>query len=231
MKFKPGKWKDPRLFEFDHFTEAINLKVTEVYDDMTRESQTIGSKAGSLPWGLISVGDTVELTNSIGMGMFYAAGDIGVVKSFGRRDRTWAGKQLIEIRWNKSGNISSNFINRFRKVLTEAANDAIIKNESTHLPNDATERKAIPVGTGFIDYFPDAMVAVAKLSKIGNDQHNPGKPLHWDRSKSGDESDALMRHFLERGTIDTDGVRHSAKVAWRAMALLQKELEHDNKRA
>ena len=93
------------------------------------------------------------------------------------------------------------------------------------LPSDPAERKAIPVATGFVDYFPDAMAAVAELSKIGNEQHNPGKPLHWDRSKSGDESDAMMRHFLQRGTLDTDGIRHSAKVAWRAMALLQKEIE------
>jgi hypothetical protein len=95
----------------------------------------------------------------------------------------------------------------------------------TALPEDAAARKALPIATGFVDYFPDAMAAVAELSRIGNDQHNPGKPLHWDRSKSGDESDALMRHFLQRGTIDTDGVRHSAKVAWRAMAMLQKEIE------
>lgn len=95
------------------------------------------------------------------------------------------------------------------------------------LPTEATVRKGIPIATGFIDYFPDAMVAVAELSRIGNDQHNPGKALFWDRSKSGDESDALMRHFLDRGTIDSDGVRHSAKVAWRAMALLQKEIEHE----
>lgn len=93
------------------------------------------------------------------------------------------------------------------------------------LPTDPKKRKDVPIATGFVDYFPDAMVAVAELSRIGNEQHNPGKPLHWDRSKSGDESDALMRHFLERGTFDTDGVRHSVKVAWRAMALLQKELE------
>lgn len=93
------------------------------------------------------------------------------------------------------------------------------------LPVDAAARKAIPVATGFVDYFPRAMIAVAELSRIGNDQHNPGKPLHWDRNKSGDEADALMRHFIERGTIDTDGVRHSAKTAWRAMALLEKELE------
>lgn len=94
-----------------------------------------------------------------------------------------------------------------------------------HLPADANARKALPIATGVIDYFPDAIVAVAELSRIGNDQHNPGAPLHWDRSKSTDEGDALMRHFVERGTVDSDGVRHSTKVAWRALALLQKEIE------
>jgi len=93
------------------------------------------------------------------------------------------------------------------------------------LPTDPAARKTVPIATGFIDYFPEAIAAIAALSQIGNDQHNPGKPLFWDRSKSGDESDALMRHFLERGTLDTDGVRHSTKVAWRALAMLQKELE------
>lgn len=93
------------------------------------------------------------------------------------------------------------------------------------LPTNAADRKNIPLATGFIDYFPDAIAAVAALSKIGNDQHNPGQPLHWNRSKSTDQADTLMRHFLERGTIDTDGVRHSTKVAWRALALLQLELE------
>lgn len=96
------------------------------------------------------------------------------------------------------------------------------------ITTEAALRKAVPIATGFIDYFPDAIACVAELSKVGNDQHNPDKPLHWDRSKSGDESDALMRHFLERGTLDTDGIRHTAKVAWRAMALLQKELESES---
>jgi hypothetical protein len=93
------------------------------------------------------------------------------------------------------------------------------------LPTDPKARKAVPIATGVLDYFPDAIAAVAELSRIGGQQHNPGKPLHWDRSKSGDESDALIRHFMERGAVDSDGVRHSAKVAWRALALLQKELE------
>lgn len=93
------------------------------------------------------------------------------------------------------------------------------------LPTSADERKRIPVTTGFLDYFPAAIAEVAKLSLAGNDQHNPGTPLHWDKSKSTDEADALLRHLMERGTFDTDGQRHSAKVAWRAMALLQRELE------
>ena len=93
------------------------------------------------------------------------------------------------------------------------------------LPTDPKARKAIPIATGCLDYFPKALAAVAELSRIGSEQHNPGQPLRWDRSKSSDEADALIRHFLERGAIDIDGVRHSAKVAWRALALLEKEIE------
>jgi hypothetical protein len=93
------------------------------------------------------------------------------------------------------------------------------------LPTDAKARKEIPIATGVLDYFPKALAAIARVSFIGNEQHNPGTPLHWDRSKSTDEADALMRHFLERGTLDKDGQPHSAKVAWRALALLEKELE------
>lgn len=89
----------------------------------------------------------------------------------------------------------------------------------------AEQRKQRPLASGVLDYFPDALLEVALVSWTGNEQHNPGTPVHWDRSKSGDEADALMRHLLERGTRDTDGMRHSAKVAWRALALLQKEIE------
>lgn len=99
------------------------------------------------------------------------------------------------------------------------------------LPIEAAARKKIPIATGCVDYFPDALAAVAELSRIGNEQHNPGKPLFWDRTKSTDEADTLMRHFLERGTKDIDGVRHSAKVAWRALALLQKEIEAEREPA
>jgi len=89
------------------------------------------------------------------------------------------------------------------------------------------KRKQLPVYSGVLKYFPDALAEVSKVSRAGNEQHNPDKPLHWDRSKSTDELDALTRHLLEAGKIDTDGIRHSAKIAWRALAHLQKEIEND----
>jgi len=94
------------------------------------------------------------------------------------------------------------------------------------LPAEAQARKEYPIVTGVLDYFPDAIAAVARVSFLGNQQHNPGQRLHWDRTKSNDYADTLGRHLLERGTIDADGIRHSAKLAWRALALLQVELEN-----
>ena len=91
------------------------------------------------------------------------------------------------------------------------------------------KRKEIAVYSGVLKYFPDAIKEVARCSYRGNQQHNPNTKLHWDRSKSGDELDALSRHLLDAGTFDSDGIRHSAKVAWRALANLQKEIENDTK--
>jgi hypothetical protein len=94
--------------------------------------------------------------------------------------------------------------------------------------DEARRRKGIPLYSGGLSYFPLAFEALAELSRIGNDQHNPGSPLHWDRSKSGDELDALMRHLTDRAkgeVFDTDKVRHLTKVFWRAGAALQKEIE------
>lgn len=84
------------------------------------------------------------------------------------------------------------------------------------LPTNSAERKAIPLCTGLLDYFPSALVAVAAHSQRSNDQHNPGEPLHWARDKSNDHLDALLRHLLERDLVG---------VAWRALAALQIECE------
>jgi len=94
------------------------------------------------------------------------------------------------------------------------------------IPTDSKERKEAPVFSGFMSYFPLAMVEVARLSKAGNDKHNPGMPLHWSREKSCDHGDCLVRHQLEWDEIDEeDGFYHAVKVAWRAMAQLEVLLE------
>lgn len=92
------------------------------------------------------------------------------------------------------------------------------------------KRKDTPVFSGVLKYFPDAIMEVARVSKVGNDQHNPGEPMHWAKEKSSDEPDALVRHLIDHGkgiVFDTDGQRHLSKVAWRALALLQRELENE----
>jgi hypothetical protein len=90
------------------------------------------------------------------------------------------------------------------------------------------DRKESPVYSGVLKYFPDAIIEISKCSYKGQQQHNPDKPLAWDRSKSGDDLDALSRHLLQAGSLDSDGIRHSAKVCWRALANLQKEIERDS---
>jgi hypothetical protein len=101
-----------------------------------------------------------------------------------------------------------------------------LERESIIMETDKNKRKQIPIFTGLIKYFPKALAEVARVSYIGNQQHHPDKPLHWDRAKSTDELDALTRHLFQAGETDTDGMRHSAKVAWRALANLEKELEN-----
>lgn len=98
-----------------------------------------------------------------------------------------------------------------------------------HNEMTAAERKERPLYRGVLKYFPDALMDVARLSKIGSDQHSPGQPMRWAKEKSTDHGDCILRHLLDAGTVDTDGVRHSAKVAWRALALLQIEIEEERK--
>lgn len=107
-----------------------------------------------------------------------------------------------------------------------ATAERLASNQSSLLPTDPAARKSIPLCTGVLDYFPDALAAVAMCSKDGNDQHNPGEPLHWAREKSSDHADCIARHLVDRGKMDERGIRHSARMAWRALALLQLEIEN-----
>jgi hypothetical protein len=91
--------------------------------------------------------------------------------------------------------------------------------------SEAQARKDKPLYRGLLQYFPDSLMAVAELSRIANEQHNPGQPMHWAFGKSPDHLDCLLRHMADAGTLDSDGVLHDVKVAWRALAHLQTLLE------
>lgn len=103
------------------------------------------------------------------------------------------------------------------------------------LTTDKEARKRQPIFRGMLMYFPDACAAVAELSLIGNEQHNPGEELHWSRGKSDDHPDCVIRHLIDAGkdwkAMDDDGVLHAVKAAWRALAMAQIALEnaqHEN---
>lgn len=106
--------------------------------------------------------------------------------------------------------------------------DSYIKWEYT-TSADNFNRKKMPVFTGVLKYFPNAIKYISKVSQAGNDQHHPNKPLHWDKSKSADHTDALARHLIDhsQNPIDDDGMLHLGKVAWRALAALEMYLEND----
>lgn len=54
------------------------------------------------------------------------------------------------------------------------------------LSTDSAARKGFPLAEGLLDYFPDALAAVAEVSFHGNQKHNPGQPMHHSRGKSTD---------------------------------------------
>ena len=96
-------------------------------------------------------------------------------------------------------------------------------------PDKAADRKATPVYSGVLKYFPNALKEVSKCSLAGQKQHNQGDELYWDKSKSFDNEDALVRHLIDHSVnpMDDDNVLHLAKCAWRALAALEIYLENE----
>jgi len=91
--------------------------------------------------------------------------------------------------------------------------------------SNSKARKETPVWGGVLNYFPDAVAAVARVSFKGNEKHNKGEPLHWARDKSTDQEDCIVRHMLNPYELDEDGELHIVHVAWRALAAAQLALE------
>jgi hypothetical protein len=87
---------------------------------------------------------------------------------------------------------------------------------------NSEERKAVPIHAFMTGYFPDALWALARLSKKANDKHNPGEPMHWARGKSTDQLECAQRHLFTPFEIDPETEQPElAAVAWRALAELQ----------
>lgn len=104
------------------------------------------------------------------------------------------------------------------------------------LPTDRDARNALPIWDGCIAYFPDVWAEVAKVSVLGNRQHNLGAKLHWDTTVSTDHKNKAMRHMLddELGEVmdDKGETFHLAKAVWRLSAALQLRIwERDGKDA
>lgn len=69
------------------------------------------------------------------------------------------------------------------------------------LGTDSNDRKNIPVFSGVLKYAPAALAGVARISKAGNDKHNPGQELHHARGKAADHPDCIIRHTMDAADI------------------------------
>jgi hypothetical protein len=107
-----------------------------------------------------------------------------------------------------------------------------MNNRILTLPTDSAARKEYPMASGCLAYFPSALAGVAKISKLGNDKHNPGQPLHHARGKSSDHADCILRHLTDTLNLlaavernQTDNVEQVlievSQLAWRALAYSQ----------
>lgn len=108
----------------------------------------------------------------------------------------------------------------------EAAAILVLSELQQHL----TGRRPV-LGSDMWGTFREALQEVAAVSVVGNEQHHPGAPLHWEKDKSRDHTDCLLRHWADHMAgcpVDSDGLWHLAKSAWRVLAWFQAHLERQN---
>lgn len=119
------------------------------------------------------------------------------------------------------------------EFLRNRANRVEAEGRKLTLPTDSEARKGYPMLSGVLKYFAAALAGVARTSKIGNDKHNPGQPLHHARGKSMDHGDCIVRHLMdiedllaarERGDTtasDAEILTEAGSLCWRALAYSQ----------
>lgn len=94
-----------------------------------------------------------------------------------------------------------------------------------HLPEDDAIRALYPMADGCLDYFPNALAEVSRISYEGSAKHNPGQPMYWNRAKSHDHRNKVIRHTVETKDDSEASIEHAAQAAWRALAQLQVMIE------
>ena len=114
----------------------------------------------------------------------------------------------------------------------------------SYLPADDKARKGLPLFKQITRYFPKALREITKVSVVNNVRYNPDREptdINWNRPLSADQLGSLFRHLLEHevdGKVFDDvkpevaektGITRIyvlAEAAWRALAALELEIEH-----
>lgn len=149
-------------------------------------------------------------------GRWWVDFDNGYIESLGSKEALLHSFDVVQ-------EVTSVDWEKYAPALPVVPNDGRTFKMKPVFPNTAKDREDIPLAEGLFYYFPNALAKVAQVSVAGNKQHNLG-PLHWDRSVSTNHADKILRHQVDAGTMDSDNMPHSAKVAWRALAQLEDEL-------
>lgn len=110
-------------------------------------------------------------------------------------------------------------------------------------PSDDAGRKALPIFAMIVGYFPNALREVTRVCVANNVRYSPDRAptdIVWNRGKSKDQFGSLFRHMLERKVdghvfetvseevakvIGRPNVYILAEAAWRALAMLEEEIE------
>lgn len=91
-----------------------------------------------------------------------------------------------------------------------------------------------PIFQGLFQYFPNALKAVANVSKYGKEKYDLAyDDVNWVRVEGGLEryADALSRHILDHFNSSRDpesGLLHLAHAAWNALAVLELKLRKED---
>ena len=100
-----------------------------------------------------------------------------------------------------------------------------------HSPGSKLDEGKAQVIRYVLKYFPNALMAVAKVSEYGANKYTE---MGWYSVPSGygRYTEALGRHLLaDSNTLDVSGLDHDAQIAWNALARLEIKLNPPKEKA